>query len=101
VFSTPSGSKKLGGEFFSQGMMKAKKRSLSVTSKRKKPTFQLPNIVEDPLVRDNIRESFKRAFYSKGMKYVTSLVYDRPDCTEDTNDPKREKKVQVLIKQNN
>ncbi|TNV79602.1 hypothetical protein FGO68_gene11366 [Halteria grandinella] len=102
VFTTPMASKKLDGQIFSQGMkVKAKKRSASVSNKRKKPSFKLPALIDDPLLDDDVKDSFKRSFYVKGMRYVTSLVYDHNDCPESMNDPALEAKVQILIKENN
>lgn len=47
-----------------------------------------------------MRDSFKRAFFVKGMTYVTELIYDSPDCPSSKNDPSLEK-VQTLSKENN
>lgn len=73
--------------------VKPKRKSVSVSIKRKKPCFKLPRLVDDPLLQYDIKDSLKRAFYVKGMIYVNSLVYDREDCQEDKNDPKLEAKV--------
>jgi myosin-crossreactive antigen len=74
-FDTPTDSK--CHDFgLSQGMkIKPKKRSVSCTNKRKKPVFKLPKEVDDPLLQGDIRDSFKRAFFAKNMKYSTTLVY--------------------------
>lgn len=66
---------------------------MSVNTKRKKPTFKLPPLIDDPLLKDEIQESFKRAFFVKGMKYATSLVYDDEKVPESMNDPKLERVV--------
>lgn len=81
-FSTPSATKKLGIESFSQGdKIKQKRKSLSCSLKRKKPCFKLPKlIVDDPLLDDDVRDSFKRAFFAKGFTYATDLVYNSDDC---------------------
>ena len=93
MFKTPSSSKTLGS-VFSQGMkIRTKRKSVSVTNKRKKIAFRLPKIIDDPLVLYDITESFKSSFFAKGMKYTTELVYDSKDCPESMNDPKREGKV--------
>ena len=71
--------------------VKAKRRSVSLSVKRKKPCFKLPNLVDDPLLDEEIRDSFKRAFFVKDMKYSTSLVYDLEECSASMNDPNLEK----------
>lgn len=66
---TPSNSKKLG-DVLSQGMkIKPKRRSVSLSLKRKKPSFKLPTLVDDPIMDQEIKESYKRAFFVKGMQY--------------------------------
>ena len=73
---------------FSQGIkVKAKRRSVSLTIKRKKPCFKLPNLVDDPLLDEEVRDSFKRAFFVKDMKYSTALVHDLEECPPSMNDP--------------
>ena len=72
---------------------KPKRKSASVSNKRKKPTFKLPKLVDDPILADEIRESFKRAFFVKEMKYSTQLVYDDKDCPLSKNNPSLEQKV--------
>ena len=71
--------------------VKAKRRSVSLSVKRRKPSFKLPNLVDDPLLDEEIRDSFKRAFFVKDMKYSTSLVYDLEECPASMNDPNLEK----------
>lgn len=87
-------SKKTLGQTYSQGMKaKQKRKSVSCTNKRKKPTFKVISDYDDPLTEEDIFNSFKRALFAKGMKYVTSLVYDREDCPESMNDPSLESVV--------
>lgn len=82
--------------------VKPKRRSVSLTVKRKKPSFKLPNIVDDPILDDEIKDSFKRAFYVKDMKYSTELVYDLEECPATMNDPKLDKQnIQTLMKEFN
>jgi|LauGreDrversion4_2_1035121.scaffolds.fasta_scaffold358283_2 hypothetical protein len=70
-------------EVFSQGMkVKPKRKSVSLSLQRKKPTFKLPKLIDDPLIEDEVRDSFKRAFFAKDFTYTTKLVYDKEDCTE-------------------
>lgn len=85
-FATPTASKTIVGQVFSQGMKaKPKRRSVSVSKKRKKPIFKLPKPVDDPLVSDDIVDSFRRAFWVKDMTYTTKLVFDDKDCQEAMN----------------
>lgn len=77
-----------------------KRKSHSVSTKRNKPLFKLPKILDDPLLDDEVRDSIKRAFFAKGFTYATSLVYDSPDCPETFNDPSLEN-VQKLDKEYN
>ena len=87
-------SKKSMMQTYSQGMkMKQKRKSLSCTNKRKKPTFKVITEYDDPLIEEDILNSFKRALFAKGMKYVTSLVYDCEDCPESKNNPSLESVV--------
>jgi hypothetical protein len=66
---------------------KAKRRSVSLSVKRKKPCFKLPNLVDDPILDEEIKNSFKRAFFVKDMKYSTALVHDLEECPASMNDP--------------
>ena len=77
------------GEVFSQGMKgpKLKRRSVSMSIKRKKPLFKLPPLCDDPLLEEEVRDSFRRAFFAKGMKYSYELVYDLEECPSSKNDP--------------
>ena len=65
---------------------KPKRKSVSVTAKRRANNLKLPKLIDDPILIDEIRESFKRSFFVKGMKYTTSLVFDTEACPEDKND---------------
>jgi hypothetical protein len=67
-----------------------KRRSVSCNIKRKKPCFKLPKLIDDPLLSDDILESFKQAFFAKSMNYTTELVYDSPDCPPEKNNPSLE-----------
>ena len=64
-----------------------KRKSVSLSIKRKKNSFNLPDLIDDPLLENEIKDKFQRAFFSKGMKYTTKLVYDTPECSEHMNDP--------------
>ena len=66
---------------------KAKRRSVSLSVKRKRPCFKLPNLVDDPILDEEIKNSFKRAFFVKDMKYSTALVHDLEECPASMNDP--------------
>ena len=66
---------------------KVKRRSVSLSVKRKKPCFKLPNLVDDPILDEEIKNSFKRAFFVKDMKYSTALVHDLEKCPASMNDP--------------
>ncbi len=44
-----------------------KKKSLSLT--RKKYTFKLPELIDDPILESEVRDSFKRAFFVKNLTY--------------------------------
>jgi hypothetical protein len=66
---------------------KVKRRSVSLSVKRKKPCFKLPNLVDDPILDEEIKNSFKRAFFVKDMKYSTALVHDLEECPASMNDP--------------
>jgi hypothetical protein len=81
---------------------KAKRRSVSCSIKRKKNCLKVPKLIDEPLTFDEVRESFKRAFFAKGFKYTTVQVFDSPDCPPAKNDPKLEKTlIQTLTKDNN
>jgi hypothetical protein len=79
---------------------KPKRRSASVSNKRKKPIFKLPKLVDDPLINDDITDSFRRAFWVKEMNYTTKLVFDDDGCPESMNNAIYEPRVQTLIKEN-
>jgi hypothetical protein len=66
---------------------KQKRRSVSMTIKRKKPIFKLPTGFDDPLLQEEVRDSFRRAFFAKGMKYSSELIFDSEDCPASKNDP--------------
>lgn len=73
--------------------IKPKRKSVSCTNKRSKPVFKLPKLIDDPLILDDVRDSFKRAFFTKGFTYATELTFDSPLCPPDMNDSKFETKV--------
>jgi len=82
--------------------VKGKRRSVSCSIKRKKNCLKVPKLIDDPLTFDEVRESFKRAFFAKGFKYTTEQVFDSPECPPAKNDPKLEKiSIQTLTKDNN
>ena len=73
--------------------MKHKRKSVSCQNKRNKNSFKLPKLVDDPLIVDEIWESFKRALFVKGMKYTTHQVFDHEGCPEEMNNPSLEIKI--------
>jgi hypothetical protein len=58
-----------------------------MTIKRKKPVFKLlpESVVDNSDLQEEVRESFRRAFFAKGMSYASELVYDSEECPASRN----------------
>ena len=50
---------------------KAKRKSVSVSVKKKKYTFKLPKLIDDTNIEEEVRDSFRRAFFAKNMIYTS------------------------------
>lgn len=44
-----------------------KRRSVSVTNKKNKYVMKCSKLIDDPITEHEVRDAFKRAFYSKGF----------------------------------
>ena len=80
--------------------MKKPQRKKSLSQTRKKNIFRLPKLLDDPILEQEIKDSFKVGLFAKGMKYTTHQVYDDPKCPESMNNPDLESNIQKLIKEN-